>query len=321
MSLALPPHGYGCNRLLYIMRVGYPTWWPVSRSVLLVHPPCQSSKPTSSCWISPEAGAEVTTYNGTSLNHHRTMSAFPYPLPLGVHAIPTQYLDLRPDSEVDHALLYPKPVSASDEKNIWFFWHASYANMHPYTKRNIRAWHRRFSRYGWTIRVIDRLPSSPLNIANFLDINDPATFPRAFADGTISGDYALQHTSDLVRWPLLLRYGGVYVDVGMIQIGDLDRLWCDTVGNPNSRFQVLSYNMGGVEKRGLTNYFHASKRDNPLFWRCHRLLLELWAADGGKTSTDGMHSSPLLKEIPLMGGRLLLRGKGSRSRRKRRVEC
>jgi hypothetical protein len=223
-----------------------------------------------------------------------------YPLPAGLHAIPTHLLDLRPDSEVDHDLLHPKPVS--DEKNIWFFWHTGYTHMHPYTRRNIRAWHRRFSQQCWTIRVLDCLPSSPLNVANFLDISDPGTFPRAFVDGTIGGDYAPQHTSDLVRWPLLLKYGGVYADVGMIQIGDLDRLWRETVGNPASRFEVLSYDAGGVEGRSLTNYFLASGRNNPLFARCHQLLLRLWAADGGKANTEGMHGSPLLRGIPLMGG-------------------
>ncbi|KAI9744133.1 MAG: hypothetical protein M1818_002285 [Claussenomyces sp. TS43310] len=223
-----------------------------------------------------------------------------YPLPPGVHAIPSHLLDLRPDSEVDQDLLSPKPVS--DEKNIWFFWHTGYTHMHSYTRRNIRAWHRRFSRQGWTIRVLDRLPSSPLNIATFLDVSDEGTFPRAFADGTIGGVYATQHTSDLVRWPLLLKYGGVYADVGMIQIGDLDRLWHETVGNPASLFEILSYNAGGVEDRSLTNYFLVSGRNNPLFARCHQLLLELWAADGGKVSTEGMHSSPLLRGVPLMGG-------------------
>ena len=122
-------------------------------------------------------------------------------------------------------------------------------------------------------------------------------FPRAFADGTICGDYAAQHTSDLVRWPLLLKYGGVYADVGLIQIGDLDRLWRETVGDPSSRFKVISYDAGGVGIVGLTNYFLGCGRDNPLFERCHRLLLELW---DGKMSTEGMHKSVLLKGVPLM---------------------
>ena len=98
----------------------------------------------------------------------------------------------------------------------------------------------------------------------------------------------------------LLKYGGVYADVGLMQIGDLDRLWNTTLGDPTSGYEVLSYNIGGVEGRALTNYFLASNRNNPFFTRCHQLLLELWAADGGKTSTEGMHASPLLKGAPLL---------------------
>lgn len=222
--------------------------------------------------------------------------------------MPADQLDLRPDSEIDHDLLHPKPIS--DEKNVWFFWHTGYQHMHPYTQRNIRAWHRRFSKAGWAIRVLNRLSDSPLNIAKFLDVSDPSTFPRTFIDGTIGGDYAPQHTSDLVRFPLLLKYGGVYADVGLIQIGDLDRLWCETIGDPESRFEVVSYNAGGVEGRSLMNYFLASDRNNPFFARCHRLLLELWAADGGKASTDGMHSSPLLKGVPLLGGDFTIEEEG-----------
>jgi hypothetical protein len=166
------------------------------------------------------------------------MDTHTYQIPSGCHAIPSSQLDLRPDSEIDQDLLQPKPIT--DEKNVWFFWHTGFINMHPYTQRNVRSWHRRFSKQGWVIRVINRLPDSPLNVANFLDISDPETFPRAFVDGTIGGEYAPQHTSDLVRWPLLLKYGGVYADVGLMQIGDLDALWNSTIGNPDSRFEVLS---------------------------------------------------------------------------------
>lgn len=236
------------------------------------------------------------------------MDAQNYPIPSGLHAIPDHLLDLSPDAVIDNILLHPKPVS--DDKNIWFFWHTGYTHMHPYTQRNIRAWHRRFSKLGWTIRVLDRQPSSSLNVANYLDVTDPDTFPRAFIDGTIGGDYAPQHRSDLVRWPLLLAYGGVYADVGLMQIGDLDRLWRETVGDPASRFEVLSYNSGGVEGRGLMNYFLMSGRQNPFFERCHRLLLTLWAAGGSKVSTEGMHDNPLLKGTPLMGGHFTIEEEG-----------
>lgn len=221
-----------------------------------------------------------------------------FAIPQGLYRIPDHELDLRPDSEVDHDILNPKPIS--DEKNIFFFWHSGYATMHPYTKRNVRAWHRRFSKKGWTIYVLDRQVGSPLNVANFLDVTSTEWFPQAFVDGRIGGTYGIQHTSDLVRWPLLLKYGGVYSDVGMIQIGDLDRLWSKTVGDKSTPWEILSYDMGGKESRGLSNYFLCSRRDNPLWWRCHKLLLALWAEDGGKADTDGMHASPLLKELPMM---------------------
>lgn len=224
---------------------------------------------------------------------------FNYPMPAGLHAIPSHLLDLRSDSEVDQDLLNPKSVFS--EKNVWFFWHSGYAQMHGYTQRNIRAWHRRFSPQGWTMRVLDRVPSSPLNVANFLDVADTGTFPKAFTDGKIGGDHAPQHTSDLVRFPLLLKYGGVWADVGLMQIGDMDRLWNETIGNPDSRFEVLSYNGGGPEARTLMNHFLVSRRDNPYFARCHKLLLALWAEDGGKETTTGMHASPLLKGIPMLG--------------------
>ena len=115
-----------------------------------------------------------------------------YLIPPGLHPIPTNLLDLHPDPEIDHDL-HPKPIS--NEKNTWFFWHTGYTTMHPYAQRNIRVWHRRFSPQGWSIRVLDRIPSSPLNVSNFLNI----TSPHAFTDGIICGDYAAQHISDLVR--------------------------------------------------------------------------------------------------------------------------
>ncbi|KAH9221732.1 capsule polysaccharide biosynthesis protein [Leptodontidium sp. 2 PMI_412] len=221
----------------------------------------------------------------------------PYPIPLGMHVIPTEQLDLRPDSEIDHDILHPKPISSS--KNIFFFWHTGYLTMHPYTQRTVRAWHRRFSKAGWTIYVIDKQPGSPRNIEKFLDVNDQTLFPEAFAKGTLTGTYSIQHTSDLVRLPLLLKYGGVYTDVGCMQIGDLDALWNKTVGDSSSGYEVLSYHAGNADEYSLTNYFLCCDRGNALFDRAHRLLLKLWE---GKTSTEGMHASPLLKGVPLMGG-------------------
>ncbi len=251
---------------------------------------------------SPFVPFTTARFTKTRVLHHIDNASemeMDYQMPNGVHAVPWHLLDLRSDAEIDQDLVDPLPVQ--DEKNIWLFWHSGFENMHPYTQRNVRAWHRRLSKRGWVIRVINRLDSSPLNVANFLDITDSNTFPKSFTDGRIGGDHAPQHTSDLVRWPLLLKYGGAYTDVGYMQIGDFDRMWNETIGNDDSPYEVMSNNMGGTDVHALTNYLLVSRRDNPFFARCHKLFLALWAKDGGKASTEGMHASPLLKGIPLLG--------------------
>lgn len=224
------------------------------------------------------------------------MTSFTYPVPKGVHAIPLAQLDTRPYAEIDRAILNPPPLSDSI-KNAWFFWHTGYTHMHPYTRRNVRAWYRRLTPLGWSIRVLDLQPDSPLNVSNFLDVTDPSVFPQAFVDGAIDGAYGIQHTSDLVRWPLLLRYGGVYADVGMLQIGDLNALFDLTVGDPSSGYDVLAYFDTSSPQPSMLNYFLCSGRDNALFARCHKLLLALWE---GKVSTEGMHASPLLKGVKML---------------------
>lgn len=246
----------------------------------------------------------ITTNTTSSTNNFLAMeSSHTYPVPTGVHTITCLKLDLRPDSEIDHAILHPPPITT--QKNIFFFWHTGYTTMHAYTQRNIRAWYRRFSKSGWSVHVIDKQPGSPLNIANYLDINDREWFPEAFANDTLGGTYGTQHKSDLVRWPLLLNYGGVYADVGFLQIGDLDALWEKTIGDAASPYDVLSYVNGSVDTYGLTNYFMACNKNNPLFLRSHKLLLKLWE---GRTDTVGLHAHPLLKGVGMMGGSFSIDG-------------
>jgi hypothetical protein len=105
-----------------------------------------------------------------------------------------------------------------------------------------------------------------------------------------------------VRFPLLLRYGGVYADVGVLLIGDFERLWNEIIADPGSKYEVFSYSWSKDRKgRNLANYLMAALPGNAFFERCHKLLLALWDTDGGKTTTTGLHAHPLLKGIPLMG--------------------
>ncbi|UPK99852.1 hypothetical protein LCI18_010787 [Fusarium solani-melongenae] len=219
-----------------------------------------------------------------------------YSIPKGVYAIPDDQLDLRSDAEVDDTIKSLRPVTSP--KNIWFFWNSGYDTLHPYAKRNVRAWHRRFSKKGWEIRVVDLDPKSSGYIGSWIDLEDSNVVPEAFKNGTLDGEFAKQHYSDLVRFPLLLRYGGVYTDVGFMQIGDIDRLWNETVANADSPYEVLSYNAGGPRSYSLMNYFIASLPGNAFWEACQNLLLKLWE---GKTNTEGLYKHPLIKELPLLG--------------------
>ncbi|KAF9872556.1 capsule polysaccharide biosynthesis [Colletotrichum karsti] len=242
----------------------------------------------------------------TVKNALNSSSSSPYPIPQGVSVIPLDQLDLRPDAEVDNTIKSPPPVTSA--KNLWFFWNSGYDNLHPYAKRNVRTWHRRFSKKGWTVRVMDLEPDSPSYIGNWIDVEDANNVPKAFIEGTLDGEFAKQHYSDLVRFPLLLKYGGVYTDVGYMQIGDLDKLWDETIANEDSPYEVLSYNAGGPRDYSLMNYFIGSLPGNAFWQACHDLLLKLWE---GRTNTEGTHKHPLLKGLPLMGETFAEAGRAS----------
>ncbi len=121
--------------------------------------------------------------------------------------------------------------------------------------------------------------------------------PEAFINGNLDGHYAAQHTSDLIRYPLLLRYGGIYLDVGILQFGDLDWLWTKHITNPNSPYDFAGFTMGDEPDAQIVNFAFMSGPNNPLVRRAHYILLKLWE---GKTNTTGMHKHPLVSHCPMM---------------------
>jgi hypothetical protein len=220
-----------------------------------------------------------------------------YPLLKGLHAIPEKLLDMRPNFAIDGTLTRPPDVT--NEKNLWFFWHSGYVSMPGYLQRNVRAYQRRFAKQGWAIRVLDRVPGSASNVSRFLDVTDDRIFPRAFIDDKVGGNFASQHTSDMIRFPLLCVYGGFYADVGLLQIGNLDALWNATLADPNSPYEVVSYDGDGTHKgRSQMNYFLGARKGSEFYAQCHKLFLHLW--EGDRKDTTGLWDHPLLRGPPMM---------------------
>lgn len=194
-------------------------------------------------------------------------------------------------------LTHPTPPSKGS-KSIFAFWHSGIQTLPPYLLRNVLNWYSRFGPLGWTIYVLDTVPNSPLNVSNFIDTASPTNVPAAFTNGTLDGVYAAQHTSDLIRYPLLLKYGGVYLDVGILQFGDIDALWTTHIANPSSRYELTGFTMGDPpDGVSIVNFAMMCMPDNPLVLRAHHILLKVWE---GKTNTSGAHKHPLVSHMPLM---------------------
>ncbi|KAI9695319.1 MAG: hypothetical protein M1820_008726 [Bogoriella megaspora] len=219
-----------------------------------------------------------------------------YAMPPTMRAIPREELDVRSDEQIDKTILNAPPVSS--EKNVWFFWDKGYSHVHQYAKRNIRAWHRRLSPFGWTIRVVD-LTDGPSGISKFLDTTDPKLFPACYHEGRVDGPHRGQTVSDLVRCPLLLTYGGIYSDVTTMILGDLEKLCNSTIFDPASRYEFIVFNGGNEEApRCPFNFFMAARPGNPYIQRVQDLLMILWASEGGRTNIGGMDKHPLIKDPP-----------------------
>lgn len=191
----------------------------------------------------------------------------------------------------------PKPPTPGS-KSIFAFWHAGLDALPPSAMRTVSNWHRRFSPLGWTIYLLNTVPGSPLNVSNFIDTSSPSEVPEAFTNGTIDGTYARQHTSDLIRFPLLLKYGGMYLDVGVLQFGDLDWLWTEHITNPASPYDFFGLTMSPPpDGISIANFTYMCEAGNPLVRRSHQILLKLWE---GRTNTTGAHQHPYVSHVPLM---------------------
>ncbi|KAK3216616.1 hypothetical protein GRF29_1g421860 [Pseudopithomyces chartarum] len=219
-----------------------------------------------------------------------------YPSIPGTTSLP--YDPLPPISLTDLPPTLTSPdLPNPNSKSIFAFWKTGIATLPPYLLRNVLNWHRRYAPLGWQIYVVDTVPDSPLHISHFIDTTSPSVVPEAFRNGTLDGDYVAQHTSDLVRFPLLLRHGGLYMDVGILHFGDIDSLWTQRIANPSSPYDFAGVTMGDYPEISAVNFWLMSGPQNPLIARAHHILLKLWE---GKTNTKGASGHPLVSHLPLM---------------------
>lgn len=216
--------------------------------------------------------------------------------------IPEYNQELRPirhrldisDDEIVASLLKPQPITS--EKNIWAFWDRGFELMPSWIRRGVVGWVRRLGPE-WTVRVLDRVPGSPLNVSEYVS---DEWFPEAFNDYTLSGRTHAAHLADLARLPLIYLYGGVWIDAGTILLRHVDDICWKGLENPDSPYELCGFTIDiRPHVSCMQNAFIAARKGNGFIQRWHMVYLELWR---GRTSNQGVSKHPLISVLgPITG--------------------
>lgn len=203
--------------------------------------------------------------------------------------IPSSQLDSRSDDEIILTLLQHQPITS--EKNLWTFWDTGFWEMRPYVRRNIIGWVRRLGP-GWTVRVLDHVDGSPLNVSTFLDATE---FHDAFNNRNMTGPYIGAHSGDVVRLPLLYHYGGVWMDAGTMLFRHIDNICWNVLEDPDTPYKIAGFAPGTEPGNDvIMNGFIAVRKGEGFIKRWHDVYLEIWK---GRTDCIGLQNHPLLRQV------------------------
>ncbi|KAK7048899.1 capsule polysaccharide biosynthesis [Favolaschia claudopus] len=192
-------------------------------------------------------------------------------------------LDKRTNNEILQSLAQHSPITS--EKNLWAFWDSGLNSMPAWCQRNVVDWVRICAPLGWTIRVLDNVPSSPNYALNFVSRE---LLPDAFVERKMDGPYIGPHSADFLRGALLYQHGGAYMDVGCILIRDMDRICWNEIADPASPINVVVPLLYGQH---IGNYFVAAKKGDPFIKRWHDLFTHIWK---DRTNHLGLIDNPLV---------------------------
>ncbi|KAL4888795.1 hypothetical protein BDV59DRAFT_205784 [Aspergillus ambiguus] len=195
-----------------------------------------------------------------------------------------------PRDEIVTALNSYTPVTS--ERNVWFFWDQGFEKMPPWIQRSVINCVRRHDT-SWTFRLLNTVPDSPNHVLNYVDKSD---FPAGATDGRFSHAEAAQHISDFTRVAVVYRYGGIYLDPGMILFRDLDKICWDALEDPKSHYEVATMITTALNPFAILNFFVAARKNDPFIYRWKQVFLQVWQ---NRTHSVGLHAHPLLRHLPL----------------------
>jgi len=94
-------------------------------------------------------------------------------------------------------------------KVLWGYWHTGRKNMPPFCELCVRTWEARHP--NWTVVI--------LSDSNYKTYVGPSDLPSTFES------LKVQHRSDIIRFAVLKRFGGVYLDVSTVCMKSFDGIW------------------------------------------------------------------------------------------------
>lgn len=98
---------------------------------------------------------------------------------------------------------------STGSKVLWGYWHMGRENLPPFCELCVRTWEARHP--GWTVVI--------LSDSSFKTYVSPSDLPSTFES------LKVQHRSDIVRFAVLRRYGGVYLDVSTVCMKSFNDIW------------------------------------------------------------------------------------------------
>ena len=170
------------------------------------------------------------------------------------------------------------------EKTIWSFWHSGDANLSDLHRLCVASW--RAQNPGWDIRIIDRD-----NVHEYVSPSElPAGWKRIETPC---------HQADAARLAVLKCHGGVYLDISVMLLTNLDIfIWQGLSEKQYSYFGFYNPDLGvaGVGKEDVVPWFMATQKDNPLIARWHEVFCQLM---DNRSNVHDISKHPLLHGVDL----------------------
>ena len=189
-----------------------------------------------------------------------------------------------PEQVVSKPITEPWPEPESPEvlfnnstRIIWGYWDKGKDNLPGLCQLAVRSWRARHPH--WHIVII-----SDENYKDYVSLSDlPSTF-----DSLI-----VQHRSDIIRLAVLLRYGGVYMDVSTVALKGFDYIWNSTSPDDLLLTTALTFSNGV----SMTNnaLILAPGHDNPVLRELqHRVLAY---SEAPVATRDEMLAHPAFRRV------------------------